>query len=257
MTKTIPMILVTLLSVACGGAPFGTDASFGPDASDAGAPSDVAGATAAGSGSVAGSGAGGSSAGAGGGSVGDAGRASGGSKATGGTGATGGGGATGTAGAPPMACALDQDALAAALPSIITWTKWSSKTASACVTCTDNKCFENTNVTWTAPVMDVPGTLSYGMVGGGSVHVGIGDKTCAVKSTCGVEMLSLQLDVHVTQQSDGWVVSATEPHVFFGDNMCLETAASEHDLGDVTQAMNSGFEQDLGTPLVGLKIPCK
>src|SRR5882672_3602424 len=220
MTKTLSLVLVALLLMACGGSPFeGTSeplAGAGGDGSEAG----TAAATAGGSEALiggSGNAAGGSSAATAG--SGHGGRPSGGAGA--GTGGVGSGG-----GGTPAACEFDVTQLTASLPSTVTWEDFIYTDGALCVTCRDKPCGTIHVISWGVPQLLEDGRYLYlpnaemPMI---AMNLGANDGACTTSTVCGIKMSVEGLQVAVEQRGS-WVITQADSAVAAAGNMCASSA---------------------------------
>ncbi len=112
---------------------------------------------------------------------------------------------------------------------------------------------------WGAPTEPTPGTLQYSISGGlAQIKAGSTSNGMCTKQTqqqthqCSVDLSSITLTLQVAREADHWVVTGSSARAFFQDNMCLETYA-----GGIVPDLNMALEQSIGSPDLGLEIPCK
>ncbi len=252
MTKTITLILVTLLSVACGGEPFSAaefDAIGGePVAGEAGAPDATGGHAVGSAGSTSGGSlsSGGSSSSAGG-------------KATAGATATG-GSVTGTAGAggdAPMACELDVAKLTAALPKNFAWSDFSVAQGNVCAHCTYEPCSQ-LSTAWGEPSV-LGDHVTYKPVYTRTtqvplmVSVGKNDGICATKVMCDMQPETISVSFSMSLKDDAWVATEISVFVSFVANDCMSGIGKPEEL---TGPVALDLQAEIKKSVAGLQIPC-
>ncbi len=244
--KKLTLALVTLLTVACGGAPFSatTDALGGdagaPDILEAGAPS------ASRSGAPT-QGGGGSSATAGTSTAG---------KPTSGGAPSGGAGAGGAGGAPVSTCDFDEAKLTSALPKSFVWQDFIYTNGEFCVTCRDTPCDTVNVISWGVPVAGenenefiyYPNT-DKPMV---SVELGANDGACTAEKSCGAKLDMSTVKIVTERSGSGWSVTIVEVSAG-GGSTCL--AMDPHGSG-AGIAIGTDFGKEVSAVIQDIEIPC-
>jgi len=242
MTKTIPLILVALFSVACGGEAFNAaelDATGGDGpVAAAGAPGAAGGPAAVSAGAPSGGSA----------------VAHGGTVGTGGSGSSAAGKPAGGApqGGAPVTCELDVEKLTAALPTSFVWNSYTYTNGDACTTCRDSPCGNVDVVSWGVPQVLEDGRLQYlpnTSMEDVRVNVGDNDGMCTKQVECKIGSGTPSIILTVANER-GWVVSRAEVQSSLGGRACPNA------VGFAVIPAGYDLELEMEMSLQGLKIPC-
>lgn len=161
----------------------------------------------------------------------------------------------GSGGAPMSSCALDKAALAAVLPSNVTWDGFHYAAGETCVSCSGDQCKPLNVVSWGLPQDDngqlvfLPNT-DQPMV---PITVGANDGSCTKTAECGAKLGNPTLKISVERTPMGWQVVEASAYVPVAMNACTASSGADPAL----RPMGEHIADRIEVSVLGLEIPCE